>query len=481
MHRPSRPSALPALLAAGLVLGLSASASAACVDEATCTVKKPLLLFVLDYSTSMNSPISGPLTRWQAAVDGLVDLLAENDGLLADQLQIGVLRFGHDPAPAIAGTAIAGDASGLVDGQRLDIGFYDALAPDHAYLQCNGDALTTALFAVPTPLDGQPDGIESWTGGALAQAKTYLQQTLADHPLDLGTRDAAIVLVTDGPWTDPSGATELAPPDADPALVAADLLNDMSVRTYVVALGEAANQPWADAIGVAGGTGSARLGLSLQGLNTSLAASARAVARDVRLPRCSPTMARATVLLDASSSLLNINGGTQAGPMGTTSWDQIRDALTGTASLFDRPVLASTREHFSLFGLSVFGHDTPAPGEQQRLVDYGLCHEAQFAWALDPETSCELPGCIDPWQARPSPGPSKIPPTSPPCRSPGPSSATCRAATSTPTTPRRAPAPAATSTSASSSCKPTSPPTGPPAWPTAPPCRAPRRPRSSTS
>ncbi|MFZ6181508.1 flagellar biosynthesis protein P [Nannocystis pusilla] len=393
----------PAVLAAGLIVfGAAAPAAAACVDEATCAVKKPLLLFVLDYSTSMNSPFSGNQTRWEAAVDALVDTLEADEDLLADQLQIGVLRFGHDPDPGAPGTAILGDASGLLDGQRLDLGFYDPLAPDKAYLQCNGDAVKNALLAVQSPLGGQLDGIESWTGGALARAQAYLQQTAADHPLDLDTRDAAIVLVTDGAWTDPSGTTPLAPATADPALVAADLFNNMSVRTYVLALGEATDEPWADAIGVAGGTGPARLGLYPTGLRNALGAVVDDFSTDVRLPRCSPAMARAMVLLDASSSMLNINGGTQAGPMGTTGWDQVRDALSGfSMPFFEQPVLASTREHFTLFGLAVFGHHEPAPGEQKLLVDYGLCHRPHFDWALDPETSCEPPGCTDPWGGPP--------------------------------------------------------------------------------
>ncbi|WP_434418569.1 vWA domain-containing protein [Nannocystis pusilla] len=164
---PQTTALRPAALAAGLlILGAAAPAAAACVDEAACAVKKPLLLFVLDYSTSMNSPFSGNQTRWEAAVDALVDTLAVDEGLLADQLQIGVLRFGHDPDPGAPGTTIAGDASGLVDGQHLDLGFYDPLAPDKAYLQCNGDAVKDALLAVQSPLGGQQDGIESWTGGA---------------------------------------------------------------------------------------------------------------------------------------------------------------------------------------------------------------------------------------------------------------------------------------------------------------------------
>ncbi|WP_096331053.1 flagellar biosynthesis protein P [Nannocystis exedens] len=391
------------MLAAGLTLfGASAPAAAACVDEATCAVKKPLLLFVLDYSTSMNESFVDNQTRWEAAVVGVLDALEADEGLLADQLQIALLRFGHDPDPDVPGTPIAGDASGLVDGQRLDVGFYDPLAPDMAYLQCNGDALKTALIAADWPLGGQPDGIESWTGGALARAKAYLQQTAADHPLDLDPRDAAIVLITDGPWTDPSGTTQLAPPTADPALVAADLFNDMSVRTYVVALGEAAGEPWADAIGMAGGTGPARSGLYAKGLQNALAGVVHDFSADVRLPSCSPTMARAMFLLDASSSMLNINGGTLPGPMGMTAWDQVRDVLAGPpVPLLQRPVLASTREHFSLFGLAVFGHHEPAPGEQKLLVDYGLCHQPHFAWALDPDTSCEPPGCVDPWGGPP--------------------------------------------------------------------------------
>ncbi|MDC0675569.1 hypothetical protein [Nannocystis radixulma] len=110
-------------------------------------MKKPLVLFLLDYSTSMNSALAGDQSRWEGVVSGIVDALDADDGLLASQVQVGLMRFGHDPDPDVIGTAIAGDASGLLDGQRLDVGFYDPLAPDKAYFECNGDALKDALLA----------------------------------------------------------------------------------------------------------------------------------------------------------------------------------------------------------------------------------------------------------------------------------------------------------------------------------------------
>ena len=101
------------------------------------------------------------------------------------------------------------------------------------------------------------------------------------------------------------------------------------------------------------------------------------------------------IVLDASSSMLNVNG--VAGPMGQTGWDQARSALAGTNSIFDVEVgtVMQPVEDLVHLGLLVFGGNNPA--EEKVLVDYGPCMKDNFAWALDPWTSCDMPGCTDPW------------------------------------------------------------------------------------
>ncbi|HEY8376921.1 MAG TPA: VWA domain-containing protein, partial [Nannocystis sp.] len=124
----------------------------------------------------------------------------------------------------------------------------------------------------------------------------------------------------------------------------------------------------------------------------------QALIEDVIQPVCSPGLPRVMVLLDASSSMLNV--GNKAGPMGQTGWDQARDALSGNNSLFDQVVFGNQKvENLVHLGLAVFGHNAPA--EEKILVDYGPCMKDNFAWALDPWTSCEAPGCTDPWAGPP--------------------------------------------------------------------------------
>jgi MYXO-CTERM domain-containing protein len=70
-------------------------------------------------------------------------------------------------------------------------------------------------------------------------------------------------------------------------------------------------------------------------------------------------------------------------------------------SLFDLDIGIGTVEDVTHLGLAVFGHHMPNPGEQKILVNYGPCMKDNFAWALDPATSCEMPGCDDPWGGPP--------------------------------------------------------------------------------
>lgn len=113
----------------------------------------------------------------------------------------------------------------------------------------------------------------------------------------------------------------------------------------------------------------------------------------IKPQNCPDGLPRVMVLLDASSSMLNINGGTLHGAPGLGGWDQVRDALAGETSVLDLIFSGQKVESLSLFGLAVFGHNSPE--EQKIVVQYGACHKANLAWALEPNSSCTAPGCVD--------------------------------------------------------------------------------------
>lgn len=386
-----------------------ADAAPLCYLEGQCKQTKPLFMIVVDYSTAMNQPFSPQLTRWEATVDAVQEIVGGQNGYLQASAFIGLMRFGHDPLPGAPGTTIAGDASQppLVDGQSIDVPFYDASDPNKAYYHCNGDALRVVWDpqlggVVPAPLGGQLAGIERWTRGALDRAYAAIQQSWADHPGELTKRPAAVLLITGGAWTDPAGEQSLAPANQDPALAAGAMFDAHAVPTYVIALGEAKDAAFADTIAAAGGTGEARD----VGGPVTLSAAAASVADDVArrlMPSCATGRPRLMVLLDASSSMLNILGGTQFGNQGETGWDQVRSALAGNMSLFDLVIGGNKKiEGVVDVGLAVFGHNLPAPGEQKLVVDYGPCRKENVAWALDPSSSCAAPGCFDPWGGPPN-------------------------------------------------------------------------------
>ncbi|PCC70321.1 MYXO-CTERM domain-containing protein [Nannocystis exedens] len=379
-----------------------AAAAPQCVEEGQCTFVKPLFLIVADYSTSMNTMFDANQTRWEAAVSAIVAMVDADNGYLQGNVLLGLMRFGHDPNVGQTGTLIQNDSSGITDGQKIDVGFYDEQAPDKAYYQCNGEAIKNAIMTVPAPINGSLTGIGTWTKGAMDKAKAYIHQTWADHPNDKQQRKAAIVLLTDGQWTDPSGTQSPGPANQNPSITAKDLFDNDKVPTYVVAIGEAMGKMFADEIAMNGGTGTAYDAANPQQLIDALKMVVQAIINDVIQPVCAPGLPRIMVLLDASSSMLNINNGNQAGPMGMTGWDAARDALAGANSLFDQVVMGNQAvENLVHLGLAVFGYNMPAPGEQKLLVDYGPCMKDNFAWALDPNTSCEAPGCTDPWGGPP--------------------------------------------------------------------------------
>ncbi len=129
------------------------------------------------------------------------------------------------------------------------------------------------------------------------------------------------------------------------------------------------------------------------------ASGCRSCAQALADKACPAGLPRVMVLLDASSSMLNFNGNTQHAPPGFGAWDQVRDALAGVDSIFALEQDGEPLRDRALVGLAVFGHDDP--NEARLLVPYGPCHADNFAWALDPHTACEPPGCTDPYHLPP--------------------------------------------------------------------------------
>lgn len=387
----------------------SAGGGDECFTENMCTFKKPNFMIVLDYSSSMNTAFGQGKTRWEVAVEAIATLMTTNGGYFQENMHVALMRYGHDPEPDVEGTAIPGDASGLVDGQRLDVPWYDAddpdPDPDKPYFDCNGQAIIDALADMPPPLcQGNPcSGIGTWTKGALDATALAIQQSKVDHPDDLIPGDErfyGIMVVTDGAWTGPAGFPQLSPADQNPALTAGSLFDDQGIPTYVVAVADANNLPFADELAQAGGTDAAIGADNQQQLNQALGQVVQDIADQVIVPECTSGLPRVMVLLDASSSMLNV--GEQAGGPGQTGWDRARSALaSGPDSLFDVEVESVARpvEDLVHLGLAVFGSSQPA--EEKLLVQYGPCMQDNFGWALDPNTSCELPGCDDPWAGPP--------------------------------------------------------------------------------
>lgn len=189
-----------------------------CVAENQCSFKRPNVMFIVDYSTLMNTPWALNLTRWEGVVAPLGEVAGPGT-FLSQNAHLALMRFGHDPLPGAAGTTIPNDASGLVDGQALDVAWDNANAQ---YLDCAGELVVNSLEATPPPLDGALDGIGSWTKGALDRAATEINQTKADHPQDReGPSERAYlnVVLTDGVWTGIDGTTPQAPANQDPGLL----------------------------------------------------------------------------------------------------------------------------------------------------------------------------------------------------------------------------------------------------------------------
>jgi hypothetical protein len=354
------------------------------------------MMIIVDYSASMNLNF-GAGTRWDATVDAIATMLDTDNGFIGNNLNLAMMRFGHDPDELNPGTTIGGDVSSppIRDGQAIDIEWYDTGGGPVDYIECNGQAVKTAIQTVPPPMNGAGSGIGTWTKGAMDRSASLIGQSRADHGEAVGDRTYLQLVITDGAYTGPDGTAGNVNPSVDnPAITAAAQWNNEEVATYVVAVDQdAMSQGFmdADALAAAGGTNSAIDGSTPNLLVQALQTVIQEIKDEVIAPECVGGMPRMMVLLDASSSMLN-SGASFASAEGVSGWDQARDALSGDNSIFDGTVnTGDAVEDLSQLGLAVFGHD--APDESAILVNYGPCMKDNFAWALDPNSSCLLPGC----------------------------------------------------------------------------------------
>lgn len=377
-----------------------------CPLEGECTVKKPNFLFVLDYSTAMNTAFEADTTRWEMAVSAVQQLMVIDSGFINDYSHVALMRFGHDPDPDGDGTLIPGDASGLVDGQQLDVHWYDPDSEDKGYFECNGQAVIDALDSTPAPLNGNPNGIGTWTKGALERAQQLILQSHLDHPDDvpsMNNRYYGVFLLTHGDWTNPDGVGQS--PEHDPTQTAAELLagtglpENAPVQTSVVFYGDEGGPGEASAkeIALAGGSQDIIPGAEFDSFAMAVINIVNTIKDELIVLDCTTWRPHIMVILDASSSMLNSGGGAMAAPKGESGWDQARLALAGDQSMFDVEANVGTDllvEDLVQLGLLVFGDNTPAPGEQKVLVNYGPCMKDNFRWALSPEIS--HPNCPAP-------------------------------------------------------------------------------------
>src|SRR5688572_12793681 len=79
-----------------------------CPSEGECTFKKPNIMIIMDYSSSMNNiwDMQNNLTRWQVTV-AAVQQVAAPGSFLSQNTHLALMRFGHDPNPGAMGTMIA--------------------------------------------------------------------------------------------------------------------------------------------------------------------------------------------------------------------------------------------------------------------------------------------------------------------------------------------------------------------------------------
>lgn len=392
-----------------------------CQPESECSVKKPNVLLVLDYSSSMVGTEDGPAwfpagqnvtKRWDAQLDAASWILRYDDGFFANNTRLALARFAHDPLVASPGTTIATDTSfpPITDGFALDVPFNGSSGE---YLECRGSAVEAELEVLrttPPPwiqMTLDPNAMMlTWTRGALRSAHDVIDATRASHAGSAGedARAYEVVLMTDGDWTCPDMIGQSC--DENPAPEAASLARD-GARVHVVAFGDATMQPSLNEVALQGGTVASIDAASPQGIIDALSGVLDDIRDSVIVPECTRRLPRVLVIMDGSSSMI------AGSAPGETKWDKARFALTGNPAapnpadpgyvepVFSRTIGIDGRE-VAIEDVIHLGLMTFSTAEEQHLlVGFGPCMRDNFAWAMDPMTSCKAPGCTDPYAGYP--------------------------------------------------------------------------------
>ena len=410
---------LPTVVLASLVLAPRARAD--CDSESQCSFKKPNILLVLDYSSSMRGFEDAPAffppgqtmtTRWDAELDAANWILRYDQGFFADNVRVGLTRFAHDPDPSTPATTVRTDRSfpPIVDGFAIDVPFDGS---NGRYLECKSSGVEAAIEVLrttpPPPVVQTPDlqtVMLTWTRGALRSAHSLIERTRDNHKSEPGenARDYEVVLMTDGDWTCPDKFGQSC--DGDPAPEAA-LLRAAGIPVHVIAFGDATMQPSLNEVALQGGTVKAIDATSPQGIVDAFNQVLDGIRDSVIVPTCTSKLPRMLIVMDASTSMLVGNA------PGQTKWDKARFAFTGNPAApnpgdsgYVEPVLTRKVEvggkqvaiedvlHIGMVG---FG----AAKEQKLMASFGPCMRDNIAWAMDPKTSCEPPGCTDPYGGYP--------------------------------------------------------------------------------
>lgn len=417
----SRALACALAVSSAFALVRSAAAQGMCQPETECSVKKPNVLLVLDYSSSMVGTEGGPAwfpsgqttsTRWDAQLDAVRWILRYDDGFFAENTRLGLSRFAHDPQVATPGTTITTDTSfpPITDGFAVDVPFNGS---GGAYLECRGSAVEAeveVLRATPPPwiqMSLDPNAMMlTWTRGALRSAHELIDATRMSHAGEPGedSRAYEVVLMTDGDWTCPDAIGQGC--DENPAPEAA-LLSADGARVHVVAFGDATMQPSLNEVALQGGTVASIDAASPQGIIDALSGVLDDIRDSVIVPECTRRLPRVLVIMDGSSSMI------AGSAPGETKWDKARFALTGNPAApnagdpgYVEPVFSRTIEidgrQVAIEDVIHLGLMTFSTAEEQHLlVGFGPCMRDNFAWAMDPMTSCQAPGCTDPYGGYP--------------------------------------------------------------------------------
>jgi cysteine-rich repeat protein len=400
----------------------SVAAQDTCENEKACSFKKPNVVLVLDYSSSMTGSEASPaffppgqtkITRWGAELDAATWILRYDHGFFANNARIALSRFGHDPDLANLGTTIRTDKSfpPITDGYAIDVPLDGS---DGKYLQCKASGVEAAIAvlrsAPPPPVSNLADRnavMLTWTRGALHSAHELINRTRQHHTGEQNedTRQYEVVLMTDGDWTCADNIGQNCPGE-NPAPEAAKLRED-GVPVHVIAFGDATMVPSLNEVALQGGTGKSIDAQSPQGILDAFSSVLDEIRDGVIVPTCTQKLPRMLVIMDASTSMIEGNA------PGTTKWDKARFALSGNPAApnpgdpgYVEPVLAHKLmlngrpvaiEDLVHMGMMVFA----GPTEQKLLVGFGPCMRDNFSWAMDPATSCVAPGCKDAYGGSP--------------------------------------------------------------------------------